>query len=110
MTREQCIEAIARVLDPDAFEIPADGLTEEGARWLQELRDASIEEATAAYDAVVPALRQAEREAMRDKCVRLMENRAFTERNSLDGNYNTAHFFDQSADALRALDIGGQDG
>lgn len=32
----------------------------------------------------------------------------FAERNSLDGDYRTAHFFDQSAAAIRALDIGGE--
>jgi hypothetical protein len=100
MTRDETIEAMAREMRENDRSNVWPNL---GDRRYKAL-------ATAAYDAVVPALRQAEREAMRDKCVRLMENRAFTERNSLDGNYNTAHFFDQSADALRALDIGGQDG
>jgi hypothetical protein len=111
MTRAECIEAMARAIDPDAFRT-LDGVdpSDESIGWLEMLRSESIEEATAAYDDLLPHI-QAERE------------RAYLAGFKASGEgWNGEWPFegvDPSTDedwrssrdeALRALDIGGQDG
>jgi hypothetical protein len=60
MTREQCIEAMARAIDPDAFDYHP-GIGPLASKWCEEMCQEAREQATAAYDALLPHI-QAERE------------------------------------------------
>ena len=92
MTREQCIEAMARAIDPDAW----DGEVDDFKRYLQAC---GIEEATAAYDDLLPHI-QAERERVREMCAAHLEG----------ADTFFKHEWADAASVIRALDIGGQNG
>jgi hypothetical protein len=112
MTREQCIEAMARAIDPDAW----DGEVDDFKRYLQAC---GIEEATAAYDAMLPHI-QAERERVREMCEGAVGRRAATHAQEAKSAGRKTTAFERRTYAvsvlleakndIRALDIGGQDG
>jgi hypothetical protein len=107
MTRDETIEAMAREIDPQAFNSkkPDDF-------WVGQARHAAMLRATAAYDAVVPALLQAEREAMRERCLAVVgENRATLARQeTTPASCAAMNWLTFTGHDIRALDIGGQDG
>ncbi len=116
MTREQCIEAMARAIDPDAFGYHP-GIGPLASKWCEEMCQEAREQATAAYDAMLPHI-QAERERVREMCAEACEavaDRFFEESERETERLNIGRKLDVAAGAencdiaIRALDIGGQD-
>ena len=92
MTRDQCIEAMARAM------------CESEGEWLV-LADMRREQATAAYDAMADHIRARE-EAVRERCVAICERRAEEMRVHRYPAIEAA--LRDAAGDIRALDIGGK--
>ncbi len=115
MTRAECIEAIARAIDPDAFsDDHAQAVA--SAFFIGSARATAHRKATAAYDAMQDHMR-AERERVREMCLGVVrgfigstEHGVIADVYGKDSADHCAGVASGLSSGLRALDIGGQDG